>query len=169
MKNFKILGLAILSLFIFSCDSDDDGNPDELNNATLVGTYNVTAFNASGTDIDSSGGTTVTETFTIIGSDFNNATFTFTENGTITTPGTFTITTVNILNGVTDTDVDITDVDLAGTYQLSGNSLILSNSDGATATIQNFSRNGMDLFLEISDIDADGSYVAEGTYTLVRQ
>lgn len=173
MKNFKILGLVLISLFLFSCESDDDAttNPDanELNNTNFVGTYNVTALSASGTEISTFNGTTETETFTLVGSAFNNTTFTFAENGTVTTAGTFTTTAVYTINGVDDTEVDVSDIDLSGTYQLSGNSLVFSNGDGETVTVRNFSSNGMELFFEINEVDADGSYVAEGTYTLVRQ
>lgn len=168
MKNLKILGLAIFTLFIMSCESDDDNGP-ALNNASIAGTYNVTALTASGTDTYTFNGMTETETFTLVGSNFNNTTFTFTEAGVVTTAGTFTATTVYTQDGVSDTEVDVTDIDLGGTYTLMGNNLILSNGDGATVTVRNFSNNGMELFFEINEVDIDGSYVAEGTYTLVRQ
>lgn len=168
MKNLKILGLAIFTLFIMSCESDDDNGP-ELNNASIAGTYNVTALTASGTDTYTFNGITETETFTLVGSNFNNTTFTFTEAGMVTTAGTFTTTTVYTEDGISDTEVEVTDIDLSGTYTLSGNNLILSNGDGATVTVRNFSNNGMELFFEINEVDGGDTYQAEGTYTLVRQ
>lgn len=168
MKNFKILSLAILSLFIFSCESDDD-NALSLNNATLAGTYNVTAFTANGSETDTFGGVTETSTFTIEGSEFNNCTFTFTEAGTVTTSGTFTTTATITEDGMTETEIEVTDIDLDGTYTISGNSLILSDSDGATVEIRNFSSNGLQLFLQETEIEPDYEFNAQGTYTLVSQ
>lgn len=168
MKNLKILSLALLSLFIISCDPDDDNGP-ELNNANLAGTYNVTAFSATGSSTDVFNGMTSTETFDAVGSAFNNVTFTFTESGMVTTTGTFTITTVYVEDGLSETEVDTTDIDLNGTYTLSGNTILFSDSDGETVTIRNFSNNGLELFFEINEVDGGDTYQAEGTYTLVRQ
>lgn len=172
MKNFKILGLALLSLFIFSCTEDDDGgttDPNQLTNANLAGTYNVTAFSATGSETDTSGSTPDVSSFDIVGSDFNNVTFTFTEGGRVTTAGTFTTTATITEDGMTFNEIETTDIDLDGTYSISGNSLILSNSDGATVTIRNFSSAGLELFIEQTDIEPDYRFEAMGSYTLVRQ
>lgn len=168
MKNFKILSLAILALFMFSCESDDDNEPT-LSNATIAGTYNVTAVNGSGTDVSTFNGMTETETFTIAGSNFNNTTFTFTEAGTVTTDGTFTITAVYTEDGVSDTEVEVTDIDLDGTYTISGNNISFSEDDDVTVTVRNFTSNGLQLFVVESETDADGSFESETTITLVRQ
>lgn len=172
MKNFKVLSLALLSLFIFSCTEDDENgttDPNVLTTANLAGVYNVTALNATGSESDTFNGTTTVETFTLVGSDFNNVTLTFTEDGRISSSGTFTTTAVYTENGVMDTEVETSDLDLSGRYSVDGNSLILSESDGSITTINNFSSQGFDLLFEIIDVGPDYRYEAQGTYTLVRQ
>ena len=173
MKNLKVFGLVILSLFIFSCtEEDDDGgttDPNELTMANLAGTYNVTALSASGSETDTFNGQTTVETFTLDGSDFNNVTISFTEDGRISSSGTFTTTAVYTENGTMYTEVETSDLDISGRYSIDGSSLILSESDGAVTTINNFSSNGFDLFFEIIESETDYRYEAQGTYTLERR
>jgi PKD repeat protein len=171
MKYFQTLILLIFSLFIISCSEDDDGStdPNVLTNENLAGTYNVTAFNAIATESDTSGSSPDIITSDIVGSDFDNVTFTFTEAGIITTAGTFTVTATISEDGTVYTETYPNPIDLTGTYSISGTSLILSNNDGANVTIQNFSSNGLQLFFEQTEVEPNYRYEAEGTYTLVRQ
>ncbi|AZQ43415.1 hypothetical protein [Nonlabens ponticola] len=173
MKKITLLSFAIMSLFLFSCTEEDDDNgttdPNELTMANFVGTYDVIAVNTSGSETDTFDGMTRTETFTQVGSDFNNVTFTFTDNGRVSTTGSFTTTTDYKDEGFEYTEVETNTLDLDGRYSLDGNSLILSENDGAITTIDNFSSEGFDLLFEINDIEDDYSFQAQGTYTLVRQ
>jgi hypothetical protein len=168
MKYFKILSFILLSLFLFSCDPDDDNAP-ALTNANLAGTYDITAFSGMASETDSAGGVTDISTTTFSSSNFNNATITFTEDGTISSTGSFTFTAVITESGMTETEVEITDVDINGTYTINANSLIISDLDDASVTVRNFSSNGLQLFLQETETDTDYTFEAEGTYTLVRQ
>ncbi len=173
MKNIKVFGFIILSLFIFSCtEEDDDGgttDPNALTTANLAGTYNVTAFSGTATETDTSGGSTDVVTAVVEGTDFNNCTFVFNSNGTLFTTGTYTSTITYTEDGMTSTEVEVTEFDLGGSYTLSGNRLILSNSDGASFVIENFSDAGMNLNFAISNTEPGYTYEAEGFITLVRQ
>ncbi|WP_194851822.1 hypothetical protein [Nonlabens antarcticus] len=173
MKFIQTVILIILSLFITSCtEEDDDGgttDPNVLTSENLVGIYNVTAFNAFSTESDTSGNSQDISTSTIVGSGFNNVTFTFTDTGRVTTAGTFNFNATISEDGTVYTETETTDIDLGGTYTLSRNSLILSNSDGANVTVQNFSADGLQLFLEQTVVEPGYTFEAEGTYTLVRQ
>jgi hypothetical protein len=173
MKNFKTLGLIVLSLFIFACTEDDDDggttDPNELTTANLAGTYDVVAFEAMAMESDTSGGMLDETTVDITGSEFNNCTFTFTEDGRVTTGGTYTSTAVYTENGMTFTEVEVTDIDLDCTYRISGESLVLSNTDGATVEVRNFSATGLQLFFEQIEVEEDYRYEASGTFTLVKR
>jgi len=70
---------------------------------------------------------------------------------------------------MTETETEVQDLDINGDFTVSGNSLIITNTDGYSVAVRNFSNNGLDLYLQITEIDTDYSYEAEGTYTLVRQ
>ncbi|WP_405378990.1 hypothetical protein [Nonlabens sp. Asnod3-A02] len=168
MKNFKILSLAILSLFIFSCESDDDNGP-ALTNASLAGTYNVTAFSGNATESDTSGNTPDITEADFTASNFNNATVTFTESGLVTSTGSYTQTSIYTEDGMTETETNVEDLEINGAFTISGNSLIITNTDGFSVTVRNFSSNGLELYLQETEIDTDYSYEAEATYTLVRQ
>ena len=169
MKNFKILSLAIFSLFILSCEPDDD-NATALTNASLAGTYNLTAFNGSGTETNTFSGSPETSTFTLLGSDFNNCTFIFTEAGSVTTSGTFTTTTDYTEDGTTYTEVETSEIDGFGTYTLSGNSLtILDSGETIVLTINNFSNTGLELFVQDSEVDDNYTFQTEVNYTLARR
>ena len=171
MKKIKFLGLSIMSLllFAFQCDSDDDVTLLGLNNANLAGTYNITALTGDSIDIENLGGTTATETATFVASDFNNATITFTEAGAVTSTGSYTLTATFIEDGMTDTEVDVEDVDLNTTYTLSGNTIVFADNDGETTTITNFTGNGLQLVLVDSETDIDGFFELNATFTLVKQ
>jgi hypothetical protein len=168
MKFPAFVLLAFLSLAVVSCESDDDNAP-ALTNANLAGTYDITAFSGMASETDSSGGVTDISTTTFSSSNFNNATITFTEDGTISSTGSFTFTAVITEDGRTETEVEITDVDINGTYTINANSLIVSDLDDASATVRNFSSNGLQLFLQETETETDYTFEAESTYTLVRQ
>jgi hypothetical protein len=169
MKNFKILSLAIFSLFILSCEPDDDNTP-ALTNASLAGTYSLTAFNVNGTATQTFNNYTETSTFTLLGSDFNNCTFIFTEAGSVTSYGTFTTTTDYTEDGTTYTIVDTSELESFGTYTLTGNLLTISNSDETTVlTINNFSSNGLELFTQDNEVDDNYTSQIEVNYTLARR
>lgn len=168
MKNFKVLSLAILSLFIFSCESDDD-NGLVLTNATLAGTYNVTAFSGTATETDTDGVTIDVVTSRFTASDFQNATITFTSNGIVSSTGSYTLTVVETDNGVNDTFTENEDLDINGTFTLNGNNIVLPDVDGATTTIRNFSESGLQLVLQELEVDTDYRYEAQATITLQRQ
>ena len=70
---------------------------------------------------------------------------------------------------MTETETDVEDLDINGAFTISGNSLIITNTDGFSLTVRNFSNNGQELHLQETEIDTDYNYEAEATYTLVRQ
>jgi len=70
---------------------------------------------------------------------------------------------------MTETETEVEDLDINGDFTISGNSLIITNIDGIIVTVRNFSNNGLELYLQLTEIDTDYNYEAEATYTLVRQ
>jgi hypothetical protein len=164
----NILSFTPPSLFMFSCESDDDNAP-AITNTNLPSTYDITASDGMASEADSDGSVTDISTTTFSSSNFNNATITFTEDGTISPTESFTCTAVITEDGMTETAVEITDVDITETYTINANSLIISDLDDASVTVRNFSNNGLQLFLQKTETDTDYTFGAEVTYTLVRQ
>jgi hypothetical protein len=174
MKLTKIL----LSLFILAmavaCGDDDDAAPvdrNELNLTNLVGTYNVVAIaaNATEADIDANGNLTDVVTTEITGSEFNNATITFTEQGVVTSTGTFKTTAIYTEDGFVETEIFTEPVGITGGFTLIGNNLNIPSLEVDIATVENFSESGFTLSFSEEDLGTDYSYILNGSFVFVRQ
>ncbi|AWI25215.1 hypothetical protein [Flavobacterium pallidum] len=136
MKNFKLYLLAAAGcLAMTSCSSDDD--EDNTGNASLVGTYELTAaVTADAQDFDGDGDTStnlVTE-----GTCYNDSWISFHANGTYDESYSYSMVSNNGVSLECHTDVS------AGTYTLTGSTITTTRTSGtgdATATYSFNSQN----------------------------
>lgn len=159
MKISKLFALLLLTMLMISCEDDDDASASfNLNTTNLAGTYRLTSFEGDSRETDTFMGNTEVTTSTFIASDFNNATSTFTANGTLTSAGSLTLTTIFSEDNETFTEVETDTFDLEGTFRLEGNNLIFSDEDQLTVTIRNFNEAGFEMVINDIDIDTDDSF-----------
>lgn len=136
MKIFKTFLFVALALIITSCGDDDDAPVVELTNANLVGTYDVVFLDGSIVVTDDST-SVILISAEIIGDTFTNATFTFNENGSYTSTGSFRSTTTATVNGQDPiTESEIEDLDDSGSFSLNSSDRTISlNEDVINITL----------------------------------
>jgi len=130
MKNFRFLMMAVAGCMAFiSCDSDDDNGSNA--NADLVGTYNMTSWNAPmAMDFDGNGMTSAN--FMTESSCYNNSRITLNNNGTYNM-------TYNSM-GITGTTVNCgTTENTSGTWKRNGNNIVTTSTSGGTSTNSSYS------------------------------
>lgn len=122
--------LFSLTLFTLGCGDDDGGG----NNAvSIVGSWDLTAFNGEGTISSEENGTTTTGTFTNVGQNFNT-TVVFAENpNQVTGSGSFDATFSITIAGMTFTRTSpVDDIFDTGTWVQNGNTVTITNGMGET-------------------------------------
>lgn len=130
-----------------SCGDDDDNSPG-LSNATIAGTWNVTAYTS---DSDITFGGEVTNATSSISN--STLTITFSETGTWTSEGSYTQTVVS--DGMTETEV-IDDIG-TGIYTTTNGRLQLQGLDaGDEADLE------IPFDFNVTEFDADRIMVLDG-------
>jgi hypothetical protein len=148
MKSFNITLILLGFLFIVTSCEDDDPVAAPAN--AIAGAYNVLSFDGSFEERNQPGNTLDFRN-EFSGSNFNNATFTFTADGRMVSTGTFTMTEMITSNGNTGIDTYPTDFgDFQGTYVYSPPLLTL-NLDGEVVPFTVISQTPVNLVIE-SDV-----------------
>lgn len=154
MKLINFFLMATVVLTLSSCSSDDDGNTViELTNASIAGTYELTYFEGSSeySVVTSNGSVVVTEFETFTADTFTNATYTFNEDGTYVSSGSFRITyEITVTGEDTDTESLIESLDDSGTYSVNTTSKTIT-IDGDVNDVKIF--NGDKLTITGTDTD----------------
>ena len=172
MKTSKLLLLGILFLSLAACKKDEENN-----SSTLVGSWNVTGIDYSGTTttVDPNVGT-ISGTFTGLGKNLSLEIH-FSENpNDYTTSGTYDIDLTTMVQGqtynTTWTSGDFID---DGTWELDGSTLRVTNGNGDVSEATIIEVNNSTLILEwmFSQVETNGSTVitsdVAGTYTFQRK
>lgn len=126
MKLTNLFFVCILVLF-FSC-SEDEGSPALPTAEGLIGTWDLTAIDYSGTSATTFEGNTIKASFTGKGKDIDyTSTFSMDPN-TIVSQGSYTIELKTTVAGQTTTeDQEFDDALMNGTWELDGKTLIITN------------------------------------------
>ncbi len=156
----KVLFVLVVMLFIGGCAKEDDTT--EIS-GSVVGVWNCTALNYSGTTVTELMGQSITSNFTGEGQNID-FTLTFSENpNTATSSGTYDIflTTTTLGQTQTQTIPDI-EFEYTGTWSQNGNDLtIVKDGVPATATIVAMT----ETTLEVNITDVETSSINEATVT----
>ncbi|RZJ66306.1 MAG: hypothetical protein EOO50_10260 [Flavobacterium sp.] len=125
MKKITYFLLALAGCMWAGCSSDDDGNNNN-QNADIVGTYRMTAFNSpTAIDYDDDGDSSVNM---MTESDcYNNTVMTLNEDGTFTS----TYNGVGISSGVSSC---ASSVNSSGTWTRTGNTIATTTTAGGSGT-----------------------------------
>lgn len=172
MKLFKLLFTASLFLFLTAC-SDDDSAPS---GEGVVGKWDVTAINYSGTSTTESGGQTFTSDFVGTGFDMNLQ-IEFKENPMeYTTSGDYSIDLETTFMGQTSNSTATNQGFIgAGAWAQVGDDLVITTDmgDEQTATIVSLDGNVMVLGWASTMVQmqngATSTLMIDGTYTFERQ
>lgn len=131
MRKYFILSiLTTFTLLISSCSKDDDG----ISNATeasIIGTWNLTAFETkdgkSNTKFES---TSIPTTFTAVGKDFDTVVTFGDEPQIVTSEGTFTTVVTTTVMGETTTEEETgEDIFQSESWRLDGTTLYFGSGD----------------------------------------
>src|SRR5690349_21529334 len=118
MKIIKLFFLGIAVLF-FSCGSDDEAPLPAIEG--MVGTWNVTAIDYSGTTTTSAAGQSIKATFTGKGKDIDYTTTFSVEPNEVVSNGDYVIELKTTVMGQTTTeDYYFDEVLMDGTWELEG-------------------------------------------------
>ena len=152
----KRLFLLSLSVFFIACSSDDDSTGVSIAEADLVGTWDLTSFEQSGSTSTTVAGQTIASTFTAVGSQFDFTTTFTADPNQASSEGTYVIDVRTETAGEVveeQATVDSNDFDsgaLSGTWRIEGDKL-LTNESGQDAeyTVTAFSGNSITLNLTL--------------------
>jgi len=131
MKKINLFTILFVVISLMSCSKDDGGNtnPDPQDANGMVGTFNVTSFDDYLYQVED--GTVTTMLISKgTGSDFINATYTFSDDGYLYTDGSFTVTydyyfNGNVISSEND-EVDMTDPTPSGyDYNEDDNTMVI--------------------------------------------
>lgn len=131
MKKYILLSVISLGILVFSSCSKDNDGVSEASEASIIGTWNLTALEAtdgkSDTTID---GTSVPTTFEAVGKDFDTVVI-FSENPQIvTSEGSYTTVVTTTVMGETTTDEQVGENFFeSDTWRLDGNTLYFGTGD----------------------------------------
>jgi hypothetical protein len=153
MKIAKLLLLS-LSIIFLSCSDDEDPKPTS---EGMVGTWNITAVEYTGTTTSSILGQTIKADFTGTGKDMDlTSTFGMNPN-TVVSAGGYTITLKTTVAGQTTTeDVPVDDFVSDGTWSLSGNTLTITDDFGTEdATIIQQTATTLKMRIDIDETESD--------------
>jgi len=139
--------LLVLALSIASCNKKDDTT-----NGELIGVWNCTAVNYTGTTVTEYGGQSATTSFT--GEGYNvDFTFTLSENPNVATSnGSYNIKLTSTVNGQTITqNIEGNDFIYTGEWSKNGNTIIITQGgESSDATIVKLT--DTELELNIDDV-----------------
>lgn len=144
MKILKFFLLAITIVSFTACSSSDDSSDGvasvKLTNANFAGDYEVTLYKGEiVTSVTATGGSTVvTERRTYSGDTFTNAIFTFNEDGTYMSSGSYVRKTrVNVTGQSPVTNEEVVTINDSGFYSLNNANRTIS-LDGDVADVDVF-------------------------------
>ncbi|PQJ79934.1 hypothetical protein [Polaribacter porphyrae] len=165
MKFSKILLIAIFTISLIGCGSDNSEPPFLLSNANLAGTYNIGSLTAQEKeDAKAQSGSVVNLSTTNVVGDIFQLDFVLNANGNYTAKGSYSITsTINDANGGSTEEKEIINVDASGSYQLNttSNTISFNPTTGdfieGSFTITTF--NETSITLTQDEIDDDGSFI----------
>ena len=131
MKHMKTILIALIAVAtLAACKSDDDNNevPFIFNNANLAGTHDLTFLRVDAEVRDQVAGVPVTAIVTGIGDTFQT-TVDFSASGNFVIDGEFRVATEVTINGSTETDQVIVDLNNeSGTYVIGSNAQTITFS-----------------------------------------
>ncbi|MGB0789458.1 MAG: hypothetical protein ACPG7E_05440 [Marinirhabdus sp.] len=131
----KYLLVTFLSLALFSCKSDDEGNVEfDLSNTNIAGTYDMTMLTYSATGSVEVNGVPVETSIEGVGDTFQ-IDFVFNDNGTYAATGEYRGTTVVTSGGNSETDTEIIIMNDTGTYAIAGDAMLTLTPAGDEQSI----------------------------------
>ena len=169
MKILKFF-LFTAALFIITACSSDDAPAFELNNANVAGTYNVVFLESEIiVTTEFSGSTIVAGTIEAVADTFTNAVFTFNEDGTYSSTGSYRITTtIDPAEGPTTTESIIESFDDEGTYS-TNNSARTITIDGDTGTVTLFNSSNLRVIVDDVFTEDGSTFTSKSEIRLERQ
>lgn len=169
MKIFKFIFLAVLTVSLVACDSDDDSTNNDTTNADLVGTWQGEDMDYSGTSETQAQGQTVTSSFVGEAIDVDY-TLTFTEDpNMVTSNGSYGIELTTTSNGqtVTQTIDNLTFLE-TGVWTRTGNTLTIdSDGEASAATIEQLTENALRIAVTEVETITQGDFSVTTTTNLV--
>ncbi|TQD40705.1 hypothetical protein [Haloflavibacter putidus] len=149
MKKIMLMAVAIVTVTLMSCSSDDDSTQAAPNSSELAGSWELTDFHYNGETTTTMAGQSFTTTYDAQGQDFDNAVVTFNEDNTYTSSGSYDIEiTMNTMGQETTQTSTLNDVYGSGTWEVDGNTLITQDSSmeqESQATMQMLDANTLKL------------------------
>ncbi|WP_124978742.1 hypothetical protein [Nonlabens xiamenensis] len=170
MKFVKSLLVLLVIFMTISCSSDDDATAQEqfeLNTTNFAGTYQLTSYERNIRETETFNGANVTADISITGDTFTNAQYTFNQNGSFSTSGSYRETKVTRVSGNDpQTESTIINLDSNGSYILNDETsgiTITNAAEGGISSgrVTNFTENGFIIMLDESRVDGDSSYESE--------
>lgn len=173
MKLVKPLLLLTLFVIGFACSNDDDTSSSD---SGIVGTWEVTEIDYSGTSATIVSGIETTATFTGTGINMDLVII-FSENpNNYTTAGDYDIQLMTTTGGQTFTSFVANENFISnGTWELNGDLLTVNQPDGSTviATILSLTENEMVIAWSFMNEETQSGVTTiqdvDGTYTFTRQ
>ncbi|UJH68424.1 lipocalin family protein [Allomuricauda sp. SCSIO 65647] len=161
MKRFFI-PLFVACTFIIACSTDNEENNDEMETASLVGTWNLTdaRFEENGSL------NFVDEVVDFLAAqDCFLISFTFNADGTVTSEDKINYLQQNVGTGGLDIDCPTQSDTETATWVLEGDQLTLDDGNGTTETITIAFEGNSTLVIAGEDIDANNYAGAEAVFT----
>ena len=164
--------LALIATAFISCSKDDD---DDVSMTEMEGTWKMESMEYEGMSTYEVNGNTFMSDFSGDARDIS-AEVDLNADGTYVSRGSYTIdVTVEILGQMTTLSSTVSNFLGAGTYEIKGDKMIVTNSQGETSEARIVSLSGDKLVMAYSDSDttmdqgATTTTEVEGTYTFRRQ
>lgn len=131
MKKFFLLSVFTAFTLIFSSCSKDEDGVSNASEASIIGTWNLTALEATDGRSDTSfDGTSIPTTFTAVGKDFNSIVTFSEEPQIVTSEGSYTSVLTTTIMGETSTEEEEgEDFFQSDEWRLDGNILYFGTGD----------------------------------------
>ncbi len=105
MKKSVLFVVTIFTLVFASCSKDDDGGVSNATEASIIGSWNLTALEAKDGETNTNfDGTSIPTTFTAVGKDFDTIITFAAEPQVVTSEGSYTTVVTTTIMGETSTE-----------------------------------------------------------------